>query len=422
MDDWVSGTHSVEERKKCIAEENACLSSGGSTLQKWSANDKQLITTLEQAKNTEKTLFTLKSESASKTLAIQWNCTGDKSTFQSNLASSETIKLINQDGILRIEVRLKNANISIDIKYPIIIPYSGQQSPSWPSAEGIWERSIKEYSTVLAKIEANLNSTPLCPTSDVIDIDFLTPTHSLNSRAGLSVIDTADDGRTRWPLAKKIVQDKWKRWKTEYLTQLLSILPVQQAKPDEKDVQQNQQSKETENSKQTEATATKRKRTSTRRYPKFVNVAYLAFIFFMSVIWSSEASYNFTQLPNNQSVYFDPMGKMHLIRDQWKIVVYYNMQPYWQANKAVNTFIKHLEQSCDKVKEPSHCRMIFMQIQHEQSELDYCNQLLLNQHFSAPSRTRRGLINAVGSIANTLFGVLDDSFAEQFKHDIELVN
>ncbi|KAH9628336.1 hypothetical protein HF086_005786 [Spodoptera exigua] len=37
-------------------------------------------------------------------------------------------------------------------------------------------------------------------------------------------------------------------------------------------------------------------------------------------------------------------------------------------------------------------------------------------------RTRRGLINAVGSIANSLFGVLDESFAEKYKQDIELVH
>lgn len=85
--------------------------------------------------------------------------------------------------------------------------------PSWPSAGGIWERSIRslkqhlkrvigeqaltfeEYSTILAQIEASLNSRPLCPISeDIDDIDFLTPAHFLTTRAGLIVIDMAQDG------------------------------------------------------------------------------------------------------------------------------------------------------------------------------------------------------------------------------------
>ncbi|XP_022836774.1 uncharacterized protein LOC111364150, partial [Spodoptera litura] len=111
--------------------------------------------------------------------------------------------------------------------------------PSWPSAGGIWERSIRslkqhmkrvigdqaltfeEYSTILSQIEASLNSRPLCSMSeDIEDIDFLTPAHFLTSRAGLTVIETAQDARTRWYLVNKTFQDIWKRWKTEYLSQL----------------------------------------------------------------------------------------------------------------------------------------------------------------------------------------------------------
>ncbi|VVC99824.1 unnamed protein product [Leptidea sinapis] len=37
------------------------------------------------------------------------------------------------------------------------------------------------------------------------------------------------------------------------------------------------------------------------------------------------------------------------------------------------------------------------------------------------ARRRRGLINGVGYVAHSLFGVLDDHFAEQYKLDINLV-
>ncbi|XP_047543215.1 uncharacterized protein LOC125075547 [Vanessa atalanta] len=69
-------------------------------------------------------------------------------------------------------------------------------APSWPSAGGLWEAAVKslkhhlrrvlgeqkltyeEYSTLLAQIEACLNTRPLCAiTDDPEDINFLTPSH-----------------------------------------------------------------------------------------------------------------------------------------------------------------------------------------------------------------------------------------------------
>ena len=365
--------------------------------------------------------------------------------------------------------------------------------PSWPSAGGIWERSIRslkqhlkrvigeqaltfeEYSTILAQIEASLNSRPLCPISeDIDDIDFLTPAHFLTTRAGLTVIDTAQDARTRWHLVNKTFQDIWKRWKAEYLSQLsirskwskpqknieigdmvtihddnlppgrwpvgrvvevhpgkdgavrvvtlktkngfikrpiikLSILPIAENEAKKQHQQSNKAKAEQKASKQSS------------NGPKIYSIA-LSLLFFMSLVLSTEASYKLTTFSNNQSLYFDLLGQMHLIRDQWKIVTYYNMSPYWQGDKAVTQFSQYLEQTCEKIQKQSHCKIIILQIQHEYDELQYYNQLLLNQHFGAPSRTRRGLINAVGSIANSLFGVLDQEFAEKYKRDIELVH
>ncbi|CAG4982039.1 unnamed protein product [Colias eurytheme] len=92
-------------------------------------------------------------------------------------------------------------------------------APAWPTAGGLWERAVRsvkhhlkrvigeqkltfeEYSTLLARIESCLNSRPLCAlTESVEDIDCLTPAHFLHGRAGTTVIETAEDARTRWQL------------------------------------------------------------------------------------------------------------------------------------------------------------------------------------------------------------------------------
>ncbi|XP_022816197.1 uncharacterized protein LOC111349335 [Spodoptera litura] len=113
-------------------------------------------------------------------------------------------------------------------------------APAWPSAGGLWERAIRslkhhlkrvvgeqrltfeEYYTILSKLEACLNSRPLCPlTENIEDLDCLTPAHFLTGRSGLTVIETKEDARTRWELTRKIFADIWKKWKEEYLSQLL---------------------------------------------------------------------------------------------------------------------------------------------------------------------------------------------------------
>lgn len=369
-------------------------------------------------------------------------------------------------------------------------------APSCPHAGGLWERAVRslkhhlkrvighqkltfeEYCTLLAKIEACLNSRPLCAlTEDPEDLDFLTPAHFLTTRPGVTVMETAEDARTRWHLVTKLYGDLWKKWKSEYLTQLsarnkwlkyqknvkvgdlvviqednlpagrwpvgritevhpgnddlvrvvtlktkngyikrpivkLSVLPVETET-------ENEPIKPKTNNAEPEARSSRH--AGSPAHPRIVNIA-LALLMFISIITPTTASFNYKQLDSNQTLYFDPLGKMQLIRDKWKLVTYYDMSPYWQGDKAVKDFTNYLEKTCETIKEPSHCHMILLQIRHDYNELQYYNQLLLSQHYNTRMRTRRGLINAVGSIANSLFGVLDESFAEKYKQDIELVH
>ncbi|XP_075990212.1 uncharacterized protein LOC142985854 [Anticarsia gemmatalis] len=114
-------------------------------------------------------------------------------------------------------------------------------APSWPSAGGLWEAAVKsfkfhlkrvigeqkltyeEFSTLLIQIGACLNSRPLCAlTDDPEDLEYLTPSHFLTNGSLLTIIPTERDLRTRWFLTQKNIQDIWKRWSSEYLSQLTS--------------------------------------------------------------------------------------------------------------------------------------------------------------------------------------------------------
>lgn len=115
--------------------------------------------------------------------------------------------------------------------------------PHAPNFGGLWEAGIKstkhhlkrivgnstltfeEMSTVLSQIEACLNSRPISKGSDSGDApEALTPGHFLVSEPLVLVPDSNYTSSTvsslrRWQLTQKLVQDFWRRWSSEYLTQ-----------------------------------------------------------------------------------------------------------------------------------------------------------------------------------------------------------
>lgn len=132
-----------------------------------------------------------------------------------------------------ITVGLKNLNVT----WHMNPPYS-------PHMGGIWESSVKlakqlfkrtigdrvlsfeELTTVFARIEAVLNSRPLCGLSDDPNcLDPLTPGHFLIGQPLVSPAEfcfehTPISRLKRWQLVRQISQHFWRRWQLEYLTLL----------------------------------------------------------------------------------------------------------------------------------------------------------------------------------------------------------
>ncbi|XP_041451639.1 uncharacterized protein LOC121405107 [Drosophila obscura] len=114
--------------------------------------------------------------------------------------------------------------------------------PSAPHFGGLWEAGVKsmkyhlkrtigvrtltyeELATVLAQIEACLNSRPLCPLSnDPEDLMVLTPGHFLIGESLLALPEGQVDNIShteRWRNCQYMVQQFWKRWSSDYLTRL----------------------------------------------------------------------------------------------------------------------------------------------------------------------------------------------------------
>ncbi|XP_045449969.1 uncharacterized protein LOC123658650 [Melitaea cinxia] len=166
--------------------------------------------------------------------------------------------LLDSAGLLRVGGRLRNANLPYGARHPLLLPKSGHLteiasrlasrritwkfSPaSCPHWGGIFESVVKvakthlrrvigesvltfeELATVFCKIEAMLNSRPLCPiSSDPNDLEALTPGHfligrPLNALPEYPYVDVKLNRLSRFELIQQLTQSFWKRWNLEYL-------------------------------------------------------------------------------------------------------------------------------------------------------------------------------------------------------------
>lgn len=82
--------------------------------------------------------------------------------------------------------------------------------------------TFEEFITILSKVEAVLNSRPLCSLSpDPTEADVLTPGHFLTGGPLVSLpeepISENTCPRSRWQMLKKITQSFWRIWQRDYL-------------------------------------------------------------------------------------------------------------------------------------------------------------------------------------------------------------
>ncbi len=87
--------------------------------------------------------------------------------------------------------------------------------------------TIEECSTILADIEATLNSRPLCPLDSQPEdgVDVLTQGHFLIGKPLKALPQSSSQqipltARRRWNLCQKFAADFWSRWTADYLQSL----------------------------------------------------------------------------------------------------------------------------------------------------------------------------------------------------------
>lgn len=155
------------------------------------------------------------------------------------VAANKILQLENEQAMVDYNMEIKNSLAVTGTKFKF-------NPPSAPWFGGIWERHIgsikyhlkrvigdriltfEELTTVLAQIEACINSRPMTPLSDnPNDLEVLTPGHflvgnALTAPVEANRLDVPINRLHRWELCCRLKQEFWSKWTNEYLSQLQS--------------------------------------------------------------------------------------------------------------------------------------------------------------------------------------------------------
>ena len=129
-----------------------------------------------------------------------------------------------------------------------------------------------------------------------------------------------------------------------------------------------------------------------------------------------------TPFEHSPGLYFEDRGKASFTNDDWKIVTYINLQGYWQEQLDLKSLLNKLNSICPLATSNNfnqlYCEVTMEQLHHQFDVITSKNQLIDN---SRQGRNKRGLINIIGTAANTLFGTLDDNDAQYYEAQINLL-
>ncbi|KAG7297354.1 hypothetical protein JYU34_019327 [Plutella xylostella] len=134
-----------------------------------------------------------------------------------------------------------------------------------------------------------------------------------------------------------------------------------------------------------------------------------------------QETFKMTSFENQRNMYYDDMGTLSTVHDTWTVVAYYNMSSYWSGIKSIHKYVQYIENICNRFDHQNVCEAITTEFKQQLQDIEHNNFILQGVSSTPRIRTKRGYFDGVGRVANSLFGVLDDRFAQQYQQDIEHV-
>lgn len=117
---------------------------------------------------------------------------------------------------------------------------------------------------------------------------------------------------------------------------------------------------------------------------------------------------------------FANVKDVYLTSDEWNLVYYVNMKPFYEETDKIKLLIDTLDQMCNELihKETAtinHCELTIQHLKIHKKHIK--NRIDLIRSFE-PTRYKRAPVEIIGSVAKSLFGILDAESAKTYDGEI----
>lgn len=133
-----------------------------------------------------------------------------------------------------------------------------------------------------------------------------------------------------------------------------------------------------------------------------------------------QESFSIHQFLHQPGIYFEEIGKMRFQRNEWNLIIYYDLKLYKDIIQGLHESMAHLEETCHQ--SDVMCNAIQIECQHLMFNIKTSDTVLQNSNKDYRMQNyrlqKRGLINGIGYIANELFGILDARSATKYESQI----
>lgn len=183
------------------------------------------------------------------------------------------------------------------------------------------------------------------------------------------------------------------------------------------------------------------------QYKSLLNILVYCFMILNLVIGIRATKYvneniKITPLKAITGIYFEDIGRVNLVSNTWQLIVYYDLENYWDEQKMYDKCLQLLKTNCNREKN-SHtygdpqigvlsdqdkmaCITIHEKLKLMVDEIHQKNQILYHgnqeQQKNFLTREKRSApLNIIGNIQHALFGVLDEDFAKKYEENIHTI-
>lgn len=401
---------------------------------------------------------------------------------KSNKMLDELTEIEKEEFNIKIENELLKNSIKWNFSPPSAPHFNGLAEAGVKSVKFHLKRVIhntiltfEEISTLLYQIEACVNSRPLCKiSSDPNDTSILTPGHFLIGTSFFAIpdenlIETNANWLTRWQLVQKISQSFWKRWKTEYLSQLQSRVKWFKKNSDVPKINDLVLIKDDNSPScnwpmakviqiyegddeltrvvklKTKDNILKRPITKIAPLPydseeiqkSHVNIAHvhkpkqknhiLPIITAMLAVCvtlshttriNTEMSpFNVTKFDTDPGLFFELQSDLHMSYTNWNIIAFFDLNTFTDQLFAMKNNLNKIRSTCyTKLLEDNACKTMTVLLDNEYNDIAQKNEMLRSL-----KRQKRATLHIVGDLLGDLFGIMDSRSKEQYSKDLSKI-